>query len=110
MRASGPRPPAHTPLPELSDAELERNRYFLGRMAGPTVFYSPPFEALRRLPLSVCAGELSHGQMARRTALALADTLAVPLIEAPGNHLGPSLEPARFAGTLKKLLKANKGR
>lgn len=104
----GEQPPTHTPLPELSDPELERNRYFLGRMAGPSVFYEPTLDAIRRLPLSVCAGELSHGQLARRAAHALADALDVPLIDVPGNHLGPSLKAARFAEALKKMLMATR--
>lgn len=102
--SEGERPPAHTPLPEPSPAELERNRYFLGRMAGPSVFYEPSIDAIRSLTLQVCAGELSHGQLARRAARALADALGVPLVDLPGNHLGPSLEAPRFAKALKERL------
>lgn len=102
--SAGELPPAHTPLPPLSADELERNRYFLGRMAAPSVFYDPPLDALRGIGIRVCAGEFSHGQLARRAAQALAHALGVPLIDLPGNHLGPSLEAAAFAVALKRLL------
>ncbi|MET8687339.1 alpha/beta fold hydrolase [Streptomyces sp. NPDC004732] len=97
-------PPAHVELPELPPAELDKNRYFLGRMAGPSVFYEPDTEALRRAGLTVCAGSTSHHQMARRAAHALAALLRRPLIDMPGNHVGASAEPAEFARALVPLL------
>lgn len=96
----GETPPAHTPLPSLPPEELERNRYFLGSMAGPTVFYEPEVKALAQLRVIVAAGELSHGQLARRAAEALAEILAVELLELPGNHMGPSLDPQGCAARL----------
>jgi DNA-binding transcriptional MerR regulator/pimeloyl-ACP methyl ester carboxylesterase len=96
--------PTRIALPELPAEELEKNRYFLGQMAGPTVFYEPDFESLRRARLSVCAGALSHHQMARRAAHALATLLRQPLIDMPGNHVGASAEPAEFARALVPLL------
>lgn len=97
-------PPAHIALPPLPDEELDKNRYFLGRMAGPTVFYQPDIEALCRLRLIVCAGSLSHHQMARRAADALAARLRRPLVDMPGNHVGASAEPEEFARALVPLL------
>ncbi|MFI7328169.1 alpha/beta fold hydrolase [Streptomyces rubiginosohelvolus] len=97
-------PPAHMALPALPAGELDKNRYFLGRMAGPTVFYDPDVEAVRRVPVTLCAGSLSHHQMARRATQALADLLELPLIDMPGNHLGASAEPAEFAQALGLLL------
>ena len=97
-------PPAHIALPELPTEELEKNRYFLGQMAGPSVFYEPDIEAIRRVRLTVCAGTLSHHQMARRTAHALAALLRQPLIDMPGNHVGASAVPAEFARALVPLL------
>lgn len=97
-------PPAHTPLPALPSEELEKNRWFLGRMAGPSVFYEPDAEALRRVGMAVCAGSRSHHQLARRAAGALADLLGTRLIDMPGNHLGPSTMPAEFAAALVPII------
>ncbi|MFD4025244.1 alpha/beta fold hydrolase [Streptomyces sp. NPDC058576] len=97
-------PPAHLALPGLPVEELDKNRYFLGRMAGPTVFYVPDVEAIRRVPVTLCAGSLSHHQMARRATRALAGLLELPLIDMPGNHLGASSEPVEFARVLGLLL------
>ncbi|WP_043661303.1 alpha/beta fold hydrolase [Nocardia thailandica] len=97
-------PPTHTTLPELPAGELDKNRYFLGRMAGPTVFYTPDIEATRQASVALCAGALSHHQMARRATRALADRLGLPLIDLPGNHVGASAEPAEFARAVVPLL------
>lgn len=97
-------PPAHIALPELPAEELDKNRYFLGQMAGPSVFYEPDVEVIRRVRLTVCAGALSHHQLARRAAQALADLLRQPLIDMPGNHVGASAVPAEFARALVPLL------
>lgn len=96
--------PTHMSLPELPDEELRKNRYFLGQMAGPTVFYAPDLEAVRRIPVTLCAGALSHHQMARRATEALADQLGLPLVDVPGNHVGASAEPAEFARAMVPLL------
>ncbi|WP_073226117.1 MULTISPECIES: alpha/beta fold hydrolase [unclassified Streptomyces] len=97
-------PPAAMALPPLPAEELAKNRYFLGRMAGPSVFYLPDIEAVRRVPVTLCAGALSHHQMARRATEALAGLLGLPLIDMPGNHLGAGAEPAAFARALSPLL------
>lgn len=97
-------PPAHMALPELPAEELDKNRYFLGQMAGPSVFYDPDIESLRRARLTVCAGTLSHHQMARRATQALASLLDQPVIDVPGNHVGASAVPAEFARALVPLL------
>ncbi|MEU4588186.1 alpha/beta fold hydrolase [Kitasatospora aureofaciens] len=97
-------PPRHMALPELPAEELDKNRYFLGRMAGPTVFYVPDIEATRRISVALCAGALSHHQMARRAAQALAGQLGLPLIDVPGNHVGASAQPTEFARAVVPLL------
>ncbi|GAA3850052.1 alpha/beta fold hydrolase [Streptomyces sedi] len=101
----GETPPPHLALPELPAGELDKNRYFLGRMAGPSVLYAPDIEAVRRVPLTLCAGALSHHQLARRATRALADRLELPLVDMPGNHLGASTEPAAFARAVLPLLR-----
>ncbi|TKV60978.1 alpha/beta fold hydrolase [Nakamurella flava] len=97
-------PPAHLPLPELPAEELDTNRYFLGRMAGPAVFYVPDLAAVRRVAVTLCAGSLSHQQLARRATEALAEHLGLSLVDMPGNHLGASAEPRAFAHALARLL------
>ncbi|GAA1582985.1 hypothetical protein GCM10009804_44360 [Kribbella hippodromi] len=97
-------PPTHLDLPQLPAEELDKNRYFLGQMAGPTVFYVPDIEATRRSSIALCAGALSHHQLARRATQALADQLGLPLIDVPGNHVGASAEPAEFARAVVPLL------
>lgn len=96
--------PAHVSLPPLPEAELAKNRYFLGRMAGPTVFHEPDMRTARRTSLTLCAGALSHHQMARRATEVLADQLGLPLVDMPGNHVGASAEPTEFARALVPLL------
>ncbi|WP_217162843.1 alpha/beta fold hydrolase [Streptomyces sp. AC512_CC834] len=98
-------PPTHMALSGLPAEELDKNRYFLGQMAGPTVFYVPDIEATRRISAALCAGALSHHQMARRATQALGDRLGLPLIDMPGNHVGASAEPAEFAHAVVPLLK-----
>lgn len=100
----GQLPPAHVALPPLPDGELAKNRYFLGRMAGPSVFYRPDADALPRERLTVCAGAWSHGQLARRASAALAALLDRPLVEMPGNHVAASALPEEFAAALTPLL------
>jgi len=101
-------PPTHMPLPDLPSEELDKNRYFLGQMAGPTVFYEPDIQAIRHVPLVPCAGSSSHHQMARRATHALAGLLGRPVIDMPGNHIGASTEPATFARALVPLLEASR--
>jgi pimeloyl-ACP methyl ester carboxylesterase len=79
-------PPAHMALPDLPAEELEKNRYFLGQMAGPAVFYVSDIEAVRRVAVTLCAGSLSHHQLARRTTQVLAERLGLPLVDMPGNQ------------------------
>lgn len=97
-------PPAHLELPELPAEELDKNRYFLGQMARPAVFYVPDVDAIRRVALTLCAGSASHHQLARRATQALAQHLSLPLVDMPGNHLGASAEPTEFARALAPML------
>lgn len=88
--------PAGT-LPALSEDELDKNRYFLGRMAGPTVFYEPDMDALVEHPPMVYAGSQSHGQFARRTSEALAARIGIKLQEMPVNHLAATAQAVQVA-------------
>lgn len=96
--------PARIVLPPLPDAELERQRFALGVMAPATVHYPIPDLAAHRDRVTIAAGEASVGQPARRAAAALADRLGLPLLNAPGNHLAPTVEAGRFALWLSAIL------
>jgi DNA-binding transcriptional MerR regulator/pimeloyl-ACP methyl ester carboxylesterase len=100
-------PPRHTRVPDLPSEEIEKNRYFLGQMAGPTVFYEPDLQVIRQVPLVLCAGSSSHHQMARRATHTLAGLLGLPVIDMPGNHIGASAEPVQFARALVPILETS---
>ncbi|HEX7114658.1 MAG TPA: alpha/beta hydrolase [Steroidobacter sp.] len=102
--AEHPRPEPVT-LPPMSPAELEKQRFALGRMAPATVNYRPAFDALPPAKLVVAAGSASVGQPARKAAEALAERSGARFVEAPGNHLGMALQPDEFAAWLTALLK-----
>lgn len=97
-----PRPPRIV-LPALPVAELEKNRFFLGKMAPETVFYRPQLDRITKAKLRLAAGESSVGQPARQATVQLAEGLELALLDAPGNHLGIG-EIDRFAPWLKAVL------
>ncbi|EPH03420.1 hypothetical protein HMPREF1531_01481 [Propionibacterium sp. oral taxon 192 str. F0372] len=101
---AGELPPARVILPPLPPEELDKNQYFLGQMAGPTVFYQPRFEALRTLPLEICAGAMSHNQLARLASQRLATILGLDLRDLPGNHTAASTLAPEFAKAVEPLL------
>lgn len=100
----GETPVASGALPPLPEAELDKNRYFLGRMAGPTVFYEPDMDALTDHAPTIYAGRQSHGQLARRTSEALATRLGATVRDMPGNHLAASTHPDHVAEELAQAL------
>jgi pimeloyl-ACP methyl ester carboxylesterase len=93
--------------PSPEDQEL------MGRMAGnfdlfiahelrTNSGYMPDFEALRRAPTRIvsAAGETSGEQGARRSAIALAERLDIPVTLLPGAHGGWGSDPREFAELL----------
>jgi pimeloyl-ACP methyl ester carboxylesterase len=68
--------------------------------------YVPDFEALRRIPTRIvsAAGETSGEQGARRSALALAERLDIPVTPLPGAHGGWGSDPKEFAERLHAAL------
>jgi pimeloyl-ACP methyl ester carboxylesterase len=102
-RHETPRPGA-IPLPEPSPEGIARDRFFLTRMAGPTVNYAPDARSLRGSRILVAAGEASVGQPARRASAALASAIGADLVEAPGNHFAASAMPAEFAAWVEKMI------
>ena len=91
-------------LPPAPPAEREKNRFFLSRMAPGSVHYRPKFDGLASDRIQVAAGAASVGQPARRAAEALAQRLGSRMLEAPGDHIGPAMQPDAFAAWLTQLV------
>jgi pimeloyl-ACP methyl ester carboxylesterase len=102
-------PPEHPTDPEAQAAmaRMMRNvELFVAHGGGePDV---PDLAALRSgTPrIVVAGGEESHGQVAYRAAVALADRLGAPIEEFPGDHGGFVAQPTAFAERLHAVLGA----
>ncbi len=100
---------AEEPNPEMREA-MERMTanldLFLGQMLREIVAYKPDAERLSAGPASVVVarGTTSEGQLAYRTATALADLLGVTSVQFPGDHGGYAANPEEFAQTLCQVL------
>jgi pimeloyl-ACP methyl ester carboxylesterase len=107
MHSTGPGDAMPPPVqaPTMPADQLDRLRYELGRMAGPTLFYEPELSALAGADLVITAGVKSHGQYPRRATEALAAQLHQPVRDMPGNHLAPSTDAESFATALDLLLR-----
>jgi pimeloyl-ACP methyl ester carboxylesterase len=104
--AQDPAAPRWEPTPEQLATMRATGETFLAHLLRPTTNYRPDLEALRSAPtrIVVAVGATSKGQLAHRTALALADRLATPATEFPGNHAGFVTHPAQCAQVLDQLL------
>lgn len=80
--------------------------HFLAHLLRPTAFYAPEIEALRTGPaqIVVAGGTTSKGQLAHRTAVALAERLGSNVVEFPGSHVGFVEQPRPFARLLRQVL------
>jgi pimeloyl-ACP methyl ester carboxylesterase len=105
-----PGPEAEAPRWEPSPEQLERMRvttsHFLAHLLRPTTRYRPDIPALRaaRTRIVVAVGAGSTGQLANRTAVALADRLGTPAVEFPGDHGGFAALPEQFGRVLDQAL------
>ena len=79
---------------------------FLGQMLREIVAYKPDAERLSAGParVVVARGTTSEGQLAYRTATALAELLGVEPVQFPGDHGGYAADPEHFAQTLRQVL------
>lgn len=105
---NAPQPPAD-PSPEMVEAmaRMQKNLdFFLAHMWLPLGDYSPDLSQLRSLPVTVAVGEASKGQLAYRTAEALAEKLGKEATVFPGDHGGFSSHPEAFASRLHEVLSA----
>ena len=79
---------------------------FLAHLIRPTTRYQPDIEALQAASarIVVAVGATSKGQLANRSAIALADRLGTPVIEFPGDHGGFMALPEQFGRVLDQVL------
>jgi clorobiocin biosynthesis protein CloN7 len=82
--------PRWEPSPEQLATMRASTEMFLAHLLRPTTDYRPDVEALRAAParIVVAGGARSKGQLAHRSAVALADRLGTPVVEFPGDHGG----------------------
>jgi len=106
----GPAREADAPRWEPSPEQLARMRatteHFLAHLLRPTTRYRPDIEALRAAStrIVVAGGATSKGQLANRTAVALADQLGTRVVDFPGDHGGFLVFPEQFGRGLDQVL------
>ncbi|HEY5990373.1 MAG TPA: alpha/beta hydrolase [Streptosporangiaceae bacterium] len=95
---------------EPSPEEMARMRattvQFFEHLIRPTTRYRPDIEALRAAPtrIVVAGGAASKGQLANRTAVALADQLGTTVVDFPGDHGGFLALPQECGRVLNQVL------
>jgi pimeloyl-ACP methyl ester carboxylesterase len=91
------------PMPEEALADAG---YFLKNILRTVSLAQPDLAAIRDCParIVIAAGETSQGQLANRTAVALAERLDTELAMFPGDHGGFAGEADPFATQLRKTL------
>jgi hypothetical protein len=103
---------ADAPQWEPSAEQLARMRatteHFLAHLLRPTTRYRPDIKALREAStrIVVAGGATSKGQLANRTAVALADQLGTTVVDFPGDHGGFLALPEQFGRLLDQVLTA----
>jgi pimeloyl-ACP methyl ester carboxylesterase len=107
--AARPAAPRGEPTPEVLEgwARIRGNlEYFLAHGVRPLSGYVPDVAALRAgsARVVVGVGETSAGQLAYRTAVALAARLGPPPVTFPGGHGGFGSHPGEFAEILHRVL------
>jgi len=101
---------AAAPRWQPSEEEMARMRatteMFFAHLLRPTTHYQPDLEALRAAPtrIVVAGGTTSKGQLANRTAVALADQLGTTVVAFPGDHGGFLVFPEQFGRVLDQVL------
>jgi clorobiocin biosynthesis protein CloN7 len=80
--------------------------HFLAHLLRPTTRYRPDIQALRAASTRtvVAGGATSQGQLANRTAVALADQLGTTVVDFPGDHGGFLAFPEQFGRLLERVL------
>jgi pimeloyl-ACP methyl ester carboxylesterase len=98
--------PRWQPSPQQVARMRASTDHFLAHLLRPTTGYRPDVAALRAAParIVVAAGATSTGQLANRSAVALAGQLGTPVAEFPGDHGGFLAMPERFGRELARVL------
>jgi hypothetical protein len=100
---------AEPPSPEAQEmmARMAGNfDQFIGHEVREFMAYLPDIDALKAAPTRIvsAAGETSGEQGARRSAIALAEALDIPVTTLPGAHGGWGSDPQEFADRLRAVL------
>ena len=84
------------------------NEVFLAHLIRPTTRYRPDLEALRAAStrIVVAGGATSKGQLANRSAVALAERLGTTVVDFPGDHAGFVALPEQCGRRLDQVLTA----
>jgi clorobiocin biosynthesis protein CloN7 len=98
--------PRWEPSPEQMAQMRATTEVFLAHLIRPTTRHRPDIQALRAAStrIVVAAGAASTGQLANRSAVALAGRLGTPVIEFPGDHGGFMAQPEHFGRVLDQVL------
>ncbi|MGW5682127.1 alpha/beta fold hydrolase [Nonomuraea sp. NPDC003754] len=110
MGENAPTPPQEPPTPEQMEmfGRMGGNlAFFLAHGVRPLSRFRPDVETLRagRPRIVVGIGETTDGQLARRTAIALAEALGVEPVVFPGDHAGFTTAAGPFAARLDEVLR-----
>jgi clorobiocin/coumermycin A biosynthesis protein CloN7/CouN7 len=94
------------PPPEPTEEMARGTEFFLANYLRTVSLWEPDLDALRAAKprIVVAAGKTSVGQLANRTAVALAGALGTELVLFAGDHGGFAHEPETFAAELRKVL------
>jgi clorobiocin/coumermycin A biosynthesis protein CloN7/CouN7 len=98
--------PHWEPPPEQLAQMRTTTEQFLAHLLRPTTRYRPDIQALRAAStrIVVAGGTTSKGQLANRTAAALADQLGTSVVDFPGDHGGFVFLPEPFGRLLDQVL------
>ncbi len=98
--------PRWDPSPEMVARMRATTDQFLAHLIRPTTRYLPDIETLRATParIVVAGGTTSKGQLANRTAVALAERLGTAVVDFPGDHGGFVAQPEQCGRVLHQVL------
>jgi len=89
-----------------SEEMVATSERFFAHGTLPIALYEPNLAALSAAPAQVvvCAGTTSKGELAHRSAAALAERLGTPLVAFPGGHVGFLTDAQDFVAVLRRTL------
>lgn len=92
--------------PPPTEEMVATSERFFGHGLLPITLYEPDVAALQAAPgrVVVAGGTTSRGEFAQRTAAALAERLATPLVDFPGGHDGFASDAEGFVAVLRRTL------